>query len=45
MTVQGLSEVARWVLYHAPFATALQPPELRKLVLQNASKVQAIHKG
>ena len=45
MTVQGLSEVARWVLYHAPFAKALQPPELRKIVAQNASKALALHKG
>ena len=45
MTVQGLAEVARWVLYHAPYAKALEPKELRTMVAENASKALAAHKG
>jgi proteasome accessory factor B len=45
MTVQGLAEVARWVLYHAPYAKALEPKELRAMVLVNATKAAAAHKG
>jgi predicted DNA-binding transcriptional regulator YafY len=45
MTVQGLAEVARWVLYHAPYAKALEPMELRSMVLANATKAAAAHKG
>ncbi|MBI3857198.1 MAG: transcriptional regulator [Planctomycetes bacterium] len=44
MTVQGLSEVARWVLYHAPYAKALEPKELRAMVAANAAKAAASHK-
>jgi len=45
MTVQGLYEVARWVLYHAPYAKALEPSSLRSLVYENAVKAAASHKG
>jgi len=45
MTVQGLAEVARWVLYHAPYAKAIEPKELRVMVAQNAAKAAAAHKG
>jgi predicted DNA-binding transcriptional regulator YafY len=44
MTVQGLHEVARWVLYHAPYAKAIEPKELRTLVASNAAKAAANHK-
>jgi predicted DNA-binding transcriptional regulator YafY len=44
MTVQGLAEVARWVLYHAPYAKALEPKELRTMVAENAAKAVAAHK-
>ena len=44
MTVQGIAEVARWVLYHAPYAKALEPKELRAMVAENASKAAATHK-
>jgi len=44
MTVQGLAEVARWVLYHAPYAKALEPKELRTMVAENATKAAASHK-
>jgi proteasome accessory factor B len=44
MTVQGLHEVARWVLYHAPYAKALEPKELRAMVAANAAKAAAAHK-
>lgn len=43
MRVQGLSEVARWVLYHAPEAKVLEPPALRKLVAELASKAGSAH--
>jgi predicted DNA-binding transcriptional regulator YafY len=45
MTVQGLAEVARWVLYHAPYARAIEPRELRVMVAQNAAKAAAAHQG
>ncbi len=44
MTVQGLHEVARWVLYHAPYARALEPKELRSMVAANAARAAAAHK-
>jgi len=44
MTVQGIAEVARWVLYHAPYAKALEPKELRAMVAENAMKAAATHK-
>jgi proteasome accessory factor B len=44
MTVQGLHEVARWVLYHAPYAKALEPKELRSMVAANAAKAAEAHK-
>lgn len=44
MTVQGVHEVARWVLYHAPYAKALEPKELRAMVAANAAKALAMHK-
>jgi predicted DNA-binding transcriptional regulator YafY len=43
MQVQGLSEVARWVLYHAPEARVLEPPALRKLVADLASRAGQAH--
>lgn len=43
MTVQGVSEVARWVLYHAPYATVVEPPELRALVLDHAKRAAGAH--
>ena len=43
MTVQGLPDVARWVLYHAPYAKVLEPPELREMVLEAASKSAKAH--
>ena len=43
MQVQGLSEVARWVLYHAPEARVLEPPALRKLVAALASRAGQAH--
>lgn len=45
MTVQGLAEVARWVLYHAPYAKAMEPKALRSIVAENAAKALAAHKG
>lgn len=44
MTVQGLAEVARWVLYHAPYAKALEPKALRMMVAENATRAAASHK-
>jgi len=44
MTVQGLHEVARWVLYHAPYARAVEPKELREMVAASAAKAAAAHK-
>jgi proteasome accessory factor B len=44
MTVQGLSEVARWVLSHAPYARVVEPPELRKLVAANAAAASSAHR-
>ena len=43
MQVQGLSEVARWVLYHAPEARVLEPPALRKLVADLAGRAGRAH--
>jgi proteasome accessory factor B len=45
MTVQGIAEVARWVLYHAPYAKVLEPKELRTMVAENATKAAATHKA
>ena len=42
MRVQGLSEVARWVLYHAPNARVLEPRELA-LTVQRWSQAVADH--
>jgi len=44
MTVQGLHEVARWVLYHAPYARAIEPKELRQIVGANAAKAAEAHR-
>ncbi len=44
MSVQGISEVARWVLYHAPFARVLEPESLRERVAANAARAAAAHK-
>ena len=43
MQVQGLSEVARWVLYHAPEARVLEPAALRKMVAELAAKAGRAH--
>jgi predicted DNA-binding transcriptional regulator YafY len=43
MSVQGLPDVARWVLFHAPFARAIEPPELKRLVIDYASAVKKRH--
>jgi len=43
MTVQGLHEVARWVLYHAPYAKAIEPRELRTIIHENATKAATAH--
>jgi predicted DNA-binding transcriptional regulator YafY len=43
MQVQGLSEVARWVLYHAPEARVLEPPALKKLVADLAARARRVH--
>ncbi len=45
MTVQGLPEVARWVLSHAPYAKVLEPPELRRMVAENAARAASAHGG
>jgi proteasome accessory factor B len=44
MNVQGLSEVARWVLSHAPYAKVLEPPELKRMVAENAARAAAAHR-
>jgi len=44
MTVQGLSEVARWVLSHAPYARAIEPKELREMVADHAARAAASHR-
>ncbi len=44
MSVQGLPEVARWVLYHAPNARVLEPKALREMVASFASKTAAEHR-
>ena len=43
MSVQGLSEVARWVLYHAPYAKVLEPEELKKTVADHAKRAVESH--
>ncbi len=43
MEVQGLPEVARWVLYHSPNARVLSPPSLKEMVAQFASKTANRH--
>lgn len=43
MTVQGLSEVARWVLYHAPQAKVLEPASLREMVAGLSAEVRNLH--
>ena len=45
MSVQGLPEVARWVLYHAPHARVQEPPSLRDLVARNAAAALEAHRG
>ena len=44
MTVQGLPDVARWVLSHAPYAKVLEPKELREMVAESAARAAAAHK-
>jgi len=44
MMVQGLPEVARWVLYHAPQARVLEPPALRSLVAELAGRAGKAHR-
>ena len=45
MTVQGLPDVARWVLAHAPYAKVIEPEELRDMVAANAARAAAAHKS
>jgi proteasome accessory factor B len=44
MTVQGLPDVARWVLSHAPYAKVLEPRELRDMVASHAAEAAATHR-
>ena len=44
MTVQGLPDVARWVLSHAPYAKVLEPKELREMVAESAARAAAAHR-
>jgi predicted DNA-binding transcriptional regulator YafY len=44
MTVQGLPDVARWVLSHAPYAKVLEPRQLREMVASNAAEAAATHR-
>jgi predicted DNA-binding transcriptional regulator YafY len=44
MTVQGLWDVARWVLYHAPNARVLEPPKLKAMVADMAGKSAEVHR-
>ncbi len=44
MTVHGLADVARWVLYHAPYARVLEPRSLRELVARNAAAAYEAHR-
>ena len=44
MNVQGLSDVARWVLYHAPNAKVLEPSPLREMVAEFASRTAQVHR-
>lgn len=43
MEVQGLPEVARWVLYHSPNAKVLAPPSLKEMVADFAAKTANRH--
>ncbi len=43
MEVQGLPEVARWVLYHSPNAKVLAPPSLKEMVAEFAAKTANRH--
>ncbi len=43
MSVQGLPEVARWVLYHAPNAKVLEPAGLKTMVADFASHTARSH--
>ena len=45
MTVQGLPDVARWVLSQAPYAKVIEPKELREMVAENAARAAAANKG
>jgi predicted DNA-binding transcriptional regulator YafY len=45
MTVQGLPDVARWVLSQAPYAKVIEPKELREMVAANAAQAAAAHKS
>ena len=44
MTVQGLPDVARWVLSHAPYAKVIEPKELREMVATHAAQAAAAHR-
>jgi proteasome accessory factor B len=44
MSVQGLPEVARWVLYHSPNAAAIEPPELKKMIAEFAGQTALAHR-
>lgn len=43
--VPHLEEVAKWILATAPFAEALEPPELRQKVVELARRVMGRHGG
>lgn len=45
MSVQGLPEVARWVLYHAPNARVIEPKELSAMVAKFAAETAKAHGG
>jgi predicted DNA-binding transcriptional regulator YafY len=42
--IEGVSEVARWVLYHAPHAKVLEPEALRKTVGEHARRAAEAHR-
>lgn len=44
LQVQGIHEIARWVLYHAPYAKVVEPPELKEAVAELAVEVAKRHR-
>ena len=41
MTVQGLPDVARWVLSQAPYAKVIEPTELAEMVIDELDRARA----